>query len=167
MVSDFTLLENFMLVFQNNLTYQKQGRIQWRRLRQDLEKKLAEYDVRPPRTDEKLSRFSGGNQQKFVVARELHHQPDLLIVAQPTRGVDIGAIEQIHQRILELRNSGGAVLLISSELDELMKLSDRIVVMHEGHLSSPLLRSEFNERKIGAMMGGTVKTEISRSFYEA
>ena len=113
-----------------------------------------DFDVRPKDLSLPLANFSGGNQQKFVVGRELEQHPEFLIAAQPTRGVDIGAIEQIHQEIYNQKQRGAAVLLISSELDEIMQLSDRICVIFEGKITAEFKRGEFDEKKIGKAMGG-------------
>jgi len=115
---------------------------------------IAEYDVRPPLPEAIAGSLSGGNQQKLVVARELSCAPKFLIAAQPTRGVDIGAIELIHSRIQALRDSGSGVLLVSSELDEVLKLSDRVLVLYRGRVVGSFLRSEFDEKKIGLLMAG-------------
>ncbi|WP_413586211.1 ABC transporter ATP-binding protein [Bdellovibrio sp. HCB274] len=115
---------------------------------------MEQYDVRPRNENLEFSRFSGGNQQKLVVARALLQQPQAVIAAQPTRGVDIGAIEFIHNEIRAARDAGAGVLLISSELDELMALSDRIVVLYKGRFVAEFLRGDFDEIKIGAAMGG-------------
>src|SRR4029453_17372840 len=98
------------------------------------------------------SAFSGGNQQKIVLARELNRTPDLLLVGQPTRGVDIGAIEFIHRRLVALRDAGKALLLVSVELDEILALADRILVMHDGRISGELLPAEGTERGIGRLL---------------
>ncbi|WP_413559694.1 ABC transporter ATP-binding protein [Bdellovibrio sp. HCB209] len=115
---------------------------------------MEQYDVRPRNENLAFDRFSGGNQQKLVVARALIQKPQAVIAAQPTRGVDIGAIEFIHNEIRAARDEGAGVLLISSELDELMGLSDRILVLYKGHFVAEFARHEFNEIKIGAAMGG-------------
>ena len=98
--------------------------------------------------------FSGGNQQKIVLAREIERDPDLLLVGQPTRGVDIGAIEFIHQQIVSLRDRGKAILLISVELDEILSLSDRIAVMFDGQIMGERLPAETNEKELGLLMAG-------------
>jgi simple sugar transport system ATP-binding protein len=98
--------------------------------------------------------FSGGNQQKLVLAREMEHDPDLLLVGQPTRGVDIGAIEFIHKRLIAMRDAGRAILLVSVELDEIMSLSDRIVVMFDGMITGELPGAEADARRIGMLMAG-------------
>jgi simple sugar transport system ATP-binding protein len=115
---------------------------------------VEQYDVRPGRLDVTAASLSGGNQQKLVVARELAADPGLLLASQPTRGVDIGAIEFIHDKILELRARGAGVLLISSELDEVLKLSDRLLVMYRGRVVGAFSRGEFDEKVISRLMAG-------------
>jgi ABC-type uncharacterized transport system ATPase subunit len=114
---------------------------------------MQDFDVRP--VDENLgsSKFSGGNQQKLVLAREFHHAPRVLLIGQPTRGVDIGAIELIHRRLRALRDAGCAVLLVSTELEEILALSDRIAVMCGGRVTGELMRAEATERRLGELMG--------------
>ena len=120
----------------------------------DTETKMAAFDVRPPDPQLKASGFSGGNQQKIVLAREIEHTPDLLLVGQPTRGVDIGAIEFIHQRLIRLRDAGAAILLVSVELDEILALSDRIVVMFDGRIMGERLPETTNAQELGLLMAG-------------
>jgi ABC-type uncharacterized transport system ATPase subunit len=115
---------------------------------------MARYDVRPRDPTLRSSKFSGGNQQKLVLAREAAHAPRVLLVGQPTRGVDIGAIEFIHARLLEMRDAGGAVLLVSTELDEILALADRVVVMNAGRLAGELPIAQCDERTLGRLMGG-------------
>ena len=115
---------------------------------------MEEYDVRPPNPFLKSFSFSGGNQQKIVMAREVDAAPKVLIVGQPTRGVDIGAIEFIHKQLIALRDSGAAILLVSVELDEIMALSDRIVVMCQGRVVGTLDAAGADERTLGLMMAG-------------
>ncbi|RTZ81419.1 MAG: heme ABC transporter ATP-binding protein, partial [SAR324 cluster bacterium] len=103
------------------------------------------------------SLFSGGNQQKLVVAREFERDPNLLVVGQPTRGVDIGAIEFIHRQIIAMRDAGKAVLLISVELDEILSLSDRILVIFDGQIMGEILAKDADEREIGLLMAGVRK----------
>ena len=114
------------------------------------------FDVRPPDPLLKSAKFSGGNQQKIILAREIMSNPDLLIVGQPTRGVDIGAIEFIHRRIIELRDQGKAILLVSVELDEIRSLSDKIIVMFAGRVMGER-GPDANEREIGLLMAGVTK----------
>lgn len=120
---------------------------------------LTEYKVKPQNPHASMASLSGGNQQKYVCARELSKQPKLFIAAHPTRGVDIGAIEFIHQKIIEARNMGVGVLLISSELDELVSLSDRIYVMFKGQMSGHFVAPNFSKPTIGEAMGGRFLNE--------
>ena len=114
---------------------------------------MVDFDIRPQDEDLLSSLFSGGNQQKLVLAREFARSPRVLLIGQPTRGVDIGAIELIHRRLRELRDAGCAVLLVSSELDEVLALSDRVMVMSAGRVVGMLQRDEVDERVLGQMMG--------------
>jgi simple sugar transport system ATP-binding protein len=126
-------------------------------LKQDTAEKMERFDVRPPNPMLEAKNFSGGNQQKIVVAREIERNPDLLLIGQPTRGVDIGAIEFIHKQIIALRDEGKAILLVSVELDEILSLSDRIAVMFDGHIMGERLPSETDEGELGLLMAGVTK----------
>ncbi len=129
-------------------------------MRADCADKMARYDVRPPNPRLPARNFSGGNQQKLVVAREMDRAPDLLLVGQPTRGVDIGAIEFIHRQIIALRDQGKAILLVSVELDEIMGLSDRIAVMFDGRIMGERKPHETDQNALGLLMAGVVETGI-------
>jgi simple sugar transport system ATP-binding protein len=122
-------------------------------MRQDARKNIEAFDIRPPNCDLKTANFSGGNQQKIIVAREMEQNPKVLLVGQPTRGVDIGAIEFIHKRIIAMRDAGAAVLLVSVELDEIRSLSDRILVMFAGHIVGER-GADSDENELGLMMAG-------------
>ena len=100
------------------------------------------------------SLFSGGNQQKLIMAREMERDPAVLLVGQPTRGVDIGGIDFIHRRLLDMRDRGKAILLVSVELDEILRLADRILVMFDGRLVGELLPADADERQLGLLMAG-------------
>ena len=115
---------------------------------------MRDYDVRPQSPFLLTSNFSGGNQQKIILSRELNKDPKVLLVGQPTRGVDIGAIEFIHQRIIDMRDKGAAVLLVSVELDEILSLSDRILVMFDGELVGERVNENVTDREIGLLMAG-------------
>jgi general nucleoside transport system ATP-binding protein len=117
---------------------------------------MKEFDVRPANPLLKSAKFSGGNQQKIILAREIERDPDLLIVGQPTRGVDIGAIEFIHRRLIALRDQGKAILLVSVELDEIRSLSDRIIVMFAGKVMGER-DGDADERELGLLMAGVTK----------
>jgi simple sugar transport system ATP-binding protein len=117
---------------------------------------MEEFDVRPPDPLLMSGKFSGGNQQKLIIAREMKSNPDLLLVGQPTRGVDIGAIEFIHRRIIQLRDEGKAILLVSVELDEIRSLADRIIVMFAGKVMGELPPGA-DERECGLLMAGIAR----------
>jgi simple sugar transport system ATP-binding protein len=110
------------------------------------------FDVRPPEPSLGSGKFSGGNQQKLILAREMARMPKVLLVGQPTRGVDIGAIEFIHRQIIAMRDEGTAVLLVSVELDEILALSDRIMVMFQGRIVGETTSDRANERQLGLWM---------------
>lgn len=128
--------------------------LDWSGLSSATKSAIREFDVRPPDSKAIIKGLSGGNQQKLVVARELGDRPRFLLAAQPTRGVDVGAIEFIHSRLRELRDSGSGVLLISSELDEVLKLSDRLIVLYRGRVVGSFERRDFDEKRIGLLMAG-------------
>jgi ABC-type uncharacterized transport system ATPase subunit len=119
------------------------------------EELVRSYDVRPASTSVLAAAYSGGNAQKLIVARELERGPRILVLAQPTRGVDIGAIEFIHRQIVEARDRGLAVLLVSADLNEIMSLSDRIAVMFEGRITGELSQAEATAEKLGLLMAGS------------
>jgi len=115
---------------------------------------MEQFDVRPRTPNLRSSHFSGGNQQKLVLAREIVRQPKVLLVGQPTRGVDIGAIEFIHRELVKSRDQGCAVLVVSVELDEILSLADRIVVMFAGRITGEVPAGRADERTLGLMMAG-------------
>jgi simple sugar transport system ATP-binding protein len=155
LILDFTAWENIAFGYFNDPDYQKNALFMDNdALRDDTRKKMEKFDVRPPDCWLPAKSFSGGNQQKIVVAREMEQSPDLLLIGQPTRGVDIGAIEFIHNQIIALRDAGAAVLLVSVELDEIMSLSDRIAVMFDGKIMGFRDPETTNERELGLMMAG-------------
>ncbi len=151
---DRPVSENFLLGLQRSPAFSRAGFLDLRCLAQKAQRAITDYDVRPPDLTLPAGKLSGGNQQKLIVAREFQRQPKVLIAAQPTRGVDVGAIEFIHTRIVRAREEGAGVLLVSSELDEILTLSDRILVMFEGRIVAEYLRSEVTERELGLKMGG-------------
>ncbi|MEE8270655.1 MAG: ABC transporter ATP-binding protein [Alphaproteobacteria bacterium] len=124
---------------------------------------MDDFDVRPPNPMLKAASFSGGNQQKIIVAREMEQDPSLLLVGQPTRGVDIGAIEFIHRRLIAMRDAGKAVLLVSVELEEIMSLSDRILVMFDGFIVGEVAQADATEQTLGLMMAGIAPDEPARA----
>jgi simple sugar transport system ATP-binding protein len=128
--------------------------LNWHTVVDTCAEQMQRFDVRPPNPKLKAANFSGGNQQKLVLAREISRKPELLLVGQPTRGVDIGAIEFIHQQLIAMRDAGAAVLLVSVELDEIMSLSDRILVMFDGRIVGEVAGEGVDERTLGLMMAG-------------
>jgi simple sugar transport system ATP-binding protein len=146
--------ENFLLGLQRSPAFSRAGFLDLGGLAQTAARAMADYDVRPPDLTLPAGKLSGGNQQKLIIAREFQRQPRVLIAAQPTRGVDVGAIEFIHTRIVRARDEGAGVLLVSSELDEVLTLSDSILVMFEGRIVAEFRRGEVTERDLGLRMGG-------------
>ncbi len=159
LVTAFTATECMMLGDQADPAYQQKNGIliDWAKVAKDAAAKMSAFDVRPMNPALKTANFSGGNQQKIILAREMERNPDVLLVGQPTRGVDIGAIEFIHRRLLAMRDLGKAVLLVSVELDEIFALSDRILVMFDGHIVGEVPAAEANEKKLGLLMAGVVE----------
>jgi general nucleoside transport system ATP-binding protein len=125
----------------------------------DAQTMMERYDVRPRDPRIRSGQFSGGNQQKLVLAREAMPEPRMLLVGQPTRGVDIGAIEFIHGRLRAMRDAGGAVLVVSSELDEILALADRVLVMSRGRISGELPIDACTEGALGRLMGDAAHTD--------
>jgi simple sugar transport system ATP-binding protein len=155
LIMDFTAWENIAFGYHHDRGYQKSWLFMDNAaIRADAAAKMEHFDVRPPNPDLPAKSFSGGNQQKLVVAREIEHSPDLLLVGQPTRGVDIGAIEFIHKQLIALRDQGKAILLVSVELDEIMSLSDRIAVIFDGRIMGERLPQETDAQDLGLLMAG-------------
>lgn len=153
-ISQFSVMENFALGLERD-EYSNFGLLNFSKLEKDADMFMEKYDVRPRNIDTDFGRLSGGNQQKIIVARELEKKNNNLIIAgQPTRGVDIGAIESIHKLILNEKAKGKAVMVVSSELSEILNLSDKIAVMCAGKITGILSREEANEEKIGILMAG-------------
>jgi ABC-type uncharacterized transport system ATPase subunit len=154
LIGVFSLIENFALGLHRSPRFGARGFLRWQALEAVAEKALAEFDVRPRNPAAKARALSGGNQQKLIAAREFCREVKLLIAAQPTRGVDVGATQFIHRQITRARDGGAGVLLVSSDLDEILGLSDRILVMFEGRISGEFRRSEITERELGLRMAG-------------
>jgi simple sugar transport system ATP-binding protein len=133
-IRDFTVQENLILETHAQPPLARRILLDFDAIQRHTAQLVREYDVRTPTLDTPVKALSGGNIQKLILARELSRQPRLLIAAQPTRGVDIGATEYIHKRLIEQRNAGTAILLISEDLDEVLALADRIAVMYEGEI---------------------------------
>ncbi|MFM7705511.1 MAG: ABC transporter ATP-binding protein [Rubrivivax sp.] len=139
--------------------YARAGLLARGTMREAARAMMARYDVRPRDETLRSAKFSGGNQQKLVLAREAAQAPRVLLVGQPTRGVDIGAIEFIHARLREMRDAGGAVLLVSTELDEILALADRVLVMNAGRIAGELPIAQCDESSLGRLMGGAQPLE--------
>ncbi len=152
LVKAFTAAESSVLGYQRSTQFNLRGLLQLDTIRNACRNLMSGFDVRPGDPKLKSASFSGGNQQKLILARELEKAPDVLLVGQPTRGVDIGAIELIHEKIIEMRDGGCAVLLVSVELDEIMALADRIVVMYEGQIVAEINGRDANKTQLGLMM---------------
>lgn len=153
-ILDFTAEENFALGHHREAFASRHGVIQKTSRRARAVKGIEDFDVRPPDPLAAFRQFSGGNQQKLVLARELARQVRTVVAAHPTRGVDIGAIERIHAELLALRDQGAAVLLLSSELDEILALADRIVVLNDGRVVGECRRKDATETQLGLWMTG-------------
>ena len=155
LIMEFYAWENMALGYHYKKQYQSNKLfMNDRRLKSETIERIKHYDIRPNNGLLQAKNFSGGNQQKIVLAREIEQKPELLIVGQPTRGVDIGAIEFIHKRLIELRDSGKSVLLVSVELDEILSLSDRILVMFDGKIMGERDATRTNEKELGLLMAG-------------
>ena len=153
-VMEFDLVANALLGSQHSPAFGSNGRIDWAKTRDHAEAVIDEYDVRTPGAAATAKSLSGGNQQKFIVGREFERDPELVVASHPTRGVDIGSIEFIHERLLELREAGVAVVLISSKLEEVRGLSDRLAVMYEGEFMDVVEPAATTESELGLLMAG-------------
>ena len=162
LILDYSLEDNLVLqrYFEAQFT-NKFGVLKRKEIREYSDRLIEEYDIRSGQGSATIVRsMSGGNQQKAIIAREIDKDPDLLIAVQPTRGVDIGAIEFIHKQLIEQRDAGKAVLLVSLELDEVMDVPDRILVMYEGKLVGEFKPDEVTVEELGLYMTGAKKQEV-------
>jgi general nucleoside transport system ATP-binding protein len=156
-VLPFTLAENLALREYRRPYFSKGGWWRVRHIRERALKLLSEYDVRGGDCDTFASSLSGGNQQKVAIAREIACDPKLLVAHQPTRGLDVGAIEFVHRRLIEERDKGRAILLVSLEYDEVRSLADRILVIYEGQIVGEFA-PDATEEELGIAMTGGQKT---------
>jgi ABC-type uncharacterized transport system ATPase subunit len=154
LIMDYTAWENTAFGYHHDPAYQSGILINNAAIRKDTEEKMERFDVRPPNPRLTAKNFSGGNQQKIVLAREIERNPDLLLIGQPTRGVDIGAIEFIHKQIVALRDQGKAILLVSVELEEILSLADRVAVMFDGNIMGERAVGKTDEKELGLLMAG-------------
>jgi simple sugar transport system ATP-binding protein len=161
LVLDFRLDENFVAHSYAQKPFSRWGVLDYGAIRRNAERLIEEFDVRSGEGPATPARsLSGGNQQKAIVAREIDRSPEVFVVAQPTRGLDVGAIEYIHKRLVEERDKGKAILLVSLELDEIMDLSDRIAVIFNGEIVGEVQASETNENELGLLMAGSVRKAV-------
>ncbi|WP_270727798.1 ABC transporter ATP-binding protein [Shimia sp. Alg240-R146] len=158
LIMEFSAWENTVFGYHRDPAIQNGPVMDNAGIQAEAQEKMDRFDVRPPNPKLAAKNFSGGNQQKIVLAREIERNPDLLLIGQPTRGVDIGAIEFIHQQIVKLRDQGKAILLVSVELEEIMSLSDRVAVMFDGHIMGERDPAQTNERELGLLMAGITDT---------
>lgn len=162
LVLPMTLAENIALQTYYKEPFSKKGILDYKTINDYAKKLMAEFDVRGANELVPAKGFSGGNQQKAIIAREVDRNPDLLIVSQPTRGLDVGAIEYIRKRLIAERDKGKAVLVVSFELDEILDVSDRIAVIHDGHIKGIVKPEETNKQELGILMaGGAIDKEVS------
>ncbi|UJF33560.1 ABC transporter ATP-binding protein [Paenibacillus hexagrammi] len=162
LVLDFTMSENMVLETYFHPEFNRSGLLDYKAIDKHAEALIQKFDVRTPSIYNKARSLSGGNQQKAIIAREIHKNPSLLIAAQPTRGLDVGAIEFVHRQLIEQRDKGKAVLLISFELDEIMNVSDRIAVIYEGRIVGEVLPGETNDQEIGLLMAGSSVNSVKK-----
>lgn len=154
MVPSFSITENFLLGYQEDPMYCKNGFVRYENVKKDAQTQVEKFETKIAGLDQAIGELSGGNQQKVIFGREISHDPDLMVVAQPVRGLDIGAIEKVHRTLLELKDQGKAILLISAELSEVMNLSDRIAVLYEGEISAAFDNGKYTKEEIGLFMTG-------------
>ena len=156
-IKDFSVMQNTVFGYQDRVK-NRWGLFDFKAIEARCKALLTAFDVRPNNPDLRIGLLSGGNQQKVVIAREVLAKPKLMLVGQPTRGVDIGTIESIHTQLLRMRDEGVAILLVSVELEEVRALADRIIVMSGGRITGELKIEEFDTTRIGLLMGGMHKT---------
>ncbi len=161
LVMEYDLRRNGLLGRQHLRPFSNGRLLNWGETNDYVDRIIEEYDVRPPDPNAGAHSLSGGNQQKFIVGREFEQDPSLVIASQPTRGVDIGSIEFIHNRLLDLRSEGKAVLLVSSKLDEVTQLSDRLAVMHDGEFVAVVDPATVSEEELGLLMAGERPTGLN------
>ena len=159
LILGFTIAENLVLGRHHRAPFSRRGLLSLPAIRDNACRLIEEHDLRQGDPDVDAGNLSGGNQQKVIVAREFDGGPVLLVASQPTRGVDIGAIEFVHTSLLRMRDAGAAVLLVSAELSEIMTLSDRIVVMYGGRIVAEYASGEVGEEELGVAMTGGVHAD--------
>ena len=160
LILDYNMEDNMVLKVYKNKPFSKNGLINRKEVEKYSNNIIETFDVRSGEGGKSIARsLSGGNQQKGIIGREIQSNPDLLIAVQPTRGLDVGSIEYIHKRLVEQRDNGKAVLLVSLELDEILNVSDRIAVVNNGELVGIVNANETDENEVGLMMAGIKRGE--------
>lgn len=160
LIGNFDLERNIILGLEWNKPFAKKGILVHNQIQSYSQKVMKQFDVRSISSKARAFELSGGNQQKLIIGRELSRNPELIIAAQPTRGVDVGAIEYIHKLLLEMRDKGKGILLITAELDELRALSDRVIVLYEGEIVAEGKIDDFTDEELGLLMAGQGLEEI-------
>ncbi|NIZ01831.1 ABC transporter ATP-binding protein [Thalassospira lucentensis] len=163
MVGSMTVAENIAIEDVRSKEYQKFGFLDFAAIRKRAEHAIKDYDVRCPGPDAQARLLSGGNIQKLILARVLEKSPKLILANQPSRGLDVGAQSEVHRRLLEARENGAAVILISEDLDELLTISDQICVIHAGHVSSAIATAAIDRSELGLMMAGQSKIDAQHA----
>ena len=154
MIKEFTVAENLILREHHKRPFSKGGLLNLKAIASHSADLITNYQIKTPSQETPAKSLSGGNIQKVVVARELSREPRVIIAAQPTRGLDVGAMEYVRERLLEERKSGTAILLISEDLDEIFALADRIAVIYEGQIMGIVKRKDATPEKLGLLMAG-------------
>jgi simple sugar transport system ATP-binding protein len=162
LVLPFPVAENLVLCTYYKEPFSRGVVLQYEKILENSEKLVQDFDIRTPSSLTTVGSLSGGNQQKVIIARELSRPIELLVASQPTRGLDVGSIEYIHKRIVQKRDEGCAVLLVSPELDEVIELSDRIAVMYRGKIIALLEAEEVAKETLGLLMAGIVPDKIEK-----
>jgi simple sugar transport system ATP-binding protein len=166
MIKSYPIADNMILNTYYQKPYSRRRTMDNKAIEEHAKQLVSQYDVRTPSVYTKGGSLSGGNQQKMVVAREFSRPIKLLIAAQPTRGLDVGSIEFIHRRIIEQRNAGAAVLLVSAELDEVMSVSDRIAVMYRGKIIATVDAKTASREQLGLLMAGVPPEQVAQQIIE-
>jgi simple sugar transport system ATP-binding protein len=161
LVPGFNVAENLMLNAYFRAPYSDGIRLHQDAIEKLADEQVTQYDVRTPSIFNDVGNLSGGNQQKVIVAREFSRPIRLLVAAQPTRGLDVGSIEYIHKRVVQKRDEGTAVLIVSTELDEVMTLADRIAVMYQGKIVDVVEAATATPQQLGLLMGGALAGQVS------
>jgi len=154
LISDMSITENVISESYSSARFARRGFINWKKARSFAEDIVTAYDVKCPSPEARVGLLSGGNMQKLILGRVMTHDPCLVLANQPTRGLDVGAVNYVHEQLLAARKRGAAILLISEDIDELLSLSDRVAVMFRGQLSNASPRESVTIKDLGLMMAG-------------